>query len=114
MFPANLADDAWHGVGMARAVERAAGIVDVDALERGGEAIGVALAPDLTVGDDVQARRLLRLDGEDGRIILCFLQQRLSHAPKLARAHARREAPRKLLAVDQPFGLREAADQRSG
>ena len=53
------------GFGMARAVERGARVVDVDALERGGEAVGVALAPDLAVGDDVEAGLLLRPDRED-------------------------------------------------
>ncbi len=33
------AGDARHRIGVAAAVERGAGIVDVDALERGGEAI---------------------------------------------------------------------------
>src|SRR6267143_1408142 len=36
MLAANPADDARHRIGMARAVERAAGMVDIDAFERGG------------------------------------------------------------------------------
>src|SRR5262249_29166850 len=97
---------------MARAVERAARIVDVDAFERGGEAVRIALAPDLAVGDDVEPGLLLRADGEHRAIVLCLRQVRLGHAPELARAHARREAARELLAVDQPLGLRIAADER--
>ena len=60
----DLADDARHRIGMAAAVERGAGIVDVDAVERGGEAVRVALAPHLAVGDDVEPGALLVADGE--------------------------------------------------
>src|SRR6185436_13061775 len=95
--------------GMARAVERGAGIVDIDAFERGGEAVGVALAPDLAVGDDVDARFLLGADREPGCILLRFFQKRFVDTPKLSRAHARRKAAGELLAVDQPFRLGVAA-----
>src|SRR3712207_8245602 len=53
---ADGADDARHRVGVAAAVEGRAGVVEVDAGERGGEVVGVALPPDLAVGDDVQPR----------------------------------------------------------
>ncbi len=59
---------------MAGAVERRAGIVDVDAFERGGEAVGVALAPHLAVGDDVEAGALLVVDGEQGCVVLRLRQ----------------------------------------
>src|SRR5581483_12164648 len=88
--------------------------VEVDAFERGGEAVGVALAPDLAVGHDVEAGFLLRLDGEQSRIVLRFPEEALLDPPKLARAQPRRKAPGELLAVDQPFGLRIAADERRG
>src|SRR2546427_360625 len=55
---------------MARAVERGAGMVDIDAFERGGEAVGIAFAPDLAVGDDVEAGALLRPDGEQRGVVL--------------------------------------------
>ena len=94
----DLADDARHGIGVARAVERAAGIVDVHALERGGEAVGVALAPDLAVGDDVEARLLLRADGEQRRIVLRLLQEGFGQrATALARARAAGSAPASFL-----------------
>ena len=35
-------------------------------------------------------------------------EERLCNAPELPRAHARREAPGELLAVDQPLGLRDS------
>src|SRR5687768_13024268 len=98
---------------MPGAVERAAGVVDVHALEGGGEAVRVALAAGLAVGDDVEARRLLRADGEHRGIVLSLFQKILVDAPELSGAHARREAPGELLAVDQPLGLRIASGQGS-
>ena len=65
MLAADLAGDARHRVGMAAAVERRARIVDVDAVERRGEAVGIALAPHLAVGDDVEPGALLVADGEE-------------------------------------------------
>src|SRR2546430_16982533 len=111
MLAADLADDARHGIRMARAVERAAGMVDVGAFERRGEAIRVALAADLAVGDDVEPRTLLRADGEHGGVVLRLGKIRLGHAPELFRAHARRETPCQLLAVDQPVRLRITANE---
>ena len=115
MLAADLADDARHRVRVAGAVERAAGIVDVDALERGGEAVGVALAPDLAVGDDVQARPP-PARGWRARVASSCASARNGSGMRHSslRAHARREAPGELLAVDQPLGLRVAADQRGG
>src|SRR4051812_22415542 len=101
-----------HRIGMPRAVERGPGTVDVHALERGGEPVRVALAPRFPVGDDVEPGVLLGADCEHGRIILRFFQKRFFNPPKLSRAHTRRKAPCELLAVDQPFRLRVAADQR--
>ena len=109
---ADLADDARHRVRVARAVERRARVVDVDAVERGGEAVGVALAPDLAVGDDVEPGFLLRLDRHDRRVVLRLGEERLGDAPQLLRPHPRREPPGELLAVDQPLRLRVAADER--
>jgi hypothetical protein len=62
MPAAHLAGDPRHRIGMAGAVERGARIVDVDALERRGEAVGVALAPHFAVGDDIEAGALLVAD----------------------------------------------------
>jgi hypothetical protein len=109
----DAAGDARHGHGLAGAVHRRARLVEVDALERGGEAVGIAFAPDFAVGDDVQARRLLRLDGEDRGVILRLREMLGGNAPQLLRAHARRQAREQLRAVEQPLGLRVAADQGS-
>ena len=70
MLAPDLADDARDRIGVPGAVERDAGIVDVDPFERGGEAVRIALAADLAVGDDVEPRLLLRLDREHGRVVL--------------------------------------------
>ena len=74
---------------MARAVERGAGVVEVDAFERGGEAVRVALAPDLAVADDVEPRLLLRADRDQGRVVLRLVA---GTAAGCARARARARA----------------------
>src|SRR3989449_6889826 len=112
VLPPNLSDDTRHRVGVSRAVERRAGIVGVHAFERGGETIGVALAPDLAVGDDVQARFLLGADREQRRVFLRLREKRIGDTPQLFRAHARWKAPGELLAVDQPLRLRVTPYQR--
>ena len=112
--PPDRADDARHGVLVARAVERDAGVVEVDAVERGREAVGVALPPHLAVGDHVDAGPLHVLDGEAGRVVLGFLEQRLRDAPQLERAHPRRQARSEPLPVDQPVGLGIAPDDGRG
>src|SRR5262245_30862477 len=99
---------------MAGAVERCAGVVDVNAIERRREAVGVALASDLAVGDDVEPGLLLRPDREQGRVVLRLLDPRLGNSPKFLRAYARRKSTGEFPAIDQPFGLRVTTDQRSG
>ena len=97
---------------MTTAVERGAGVVDVDALKRGGEAVGVALAAYLAVGNDVEPGALLVADGEDGGVVLRLLEPFRRNAPELPGTHPWREALAQLLAVDQPVGLRVATHQR--
>ena len=82
--------------------------------ERGGEAVGVALAPHLAVGDDVEPGALLVADGEQRGVVLRLVEPLRVDAPQLARAHARREAGGELLAVDQPVGLGVGADEAGG
>ena len=112
MLAADLAGDARHRIGMAGAVERGAGIVDVDALERGGEAVGIAFAPLLAVGDDVEAGALLVADGDERGVVLRLIEKFRRDPPQLLGAHARRKPAGELLAVDQPIRLRVGADQR--
>ena len=87
--PADLADDARHRVRMAGSVERNARLVEVDPVERSREAVAVALAPHLAVGQDVDARPLHVGDREPGRVVLRLLEIRLGDAPQLPRADAR-------------------------
>ena len=107
---ADRAGDARHRVGVSGTVERGAGVVQVHAVQRGGEAVAVALAPDLAVGDDVQPGVFLRADRDQRGVLPGLLQVGLGHAPQLLGAHAGREATGQLGAVDQPLGLGKAAD----
>ena len=112
--PGDRPDDARHRVGVPGAVERGARVVDVDAVERGGEVVGVALAADLAVGDEVEARALLGPDGHLGGVVLRLGEVVGLDAPQLLGPHARREAAREPGPVDQPLRLRVAADQGRG
>ena len=105
MAPGDRADDARDRVRVPAAVERGPRVVDVDAVERGREAVRVALAAHLAVGDDVQARALLVEDRQPRRVVLGLLDPRRVDTPQLARPHARREAGTELVAVEQPRGL---------
>src|SRR6185436_5835421 len=111
MLAADRTYYARHGIRMTTAIQCRAGIVDVDAFERCSEAIRIAFAADLTVGDDVEPGLLLRADRDDSCVVLRLREPLLRHAPQLASTHTRREAARELLAIDQPFGLRIAADE---
>ena len=82
--PADLADDARHGVRLAAAVDRVAGIVEVDAVKRRGEAVGIAFAPHLAVGDDVESGALLVADRDQGGVVLRLLQPFRRDPPELA------------------------------
>src|SRR5262245_2655697 len=106
MTPADATDDARHWIRMAGRVEGRARVVDVDAFERRGEPVGVALATDLAVCDDVEPRILLRLDRGERGVVLRFGEERLRDAPQFARANARRKAARQLRTIDEPFWLR--------
>ena len=105
------ADHARHRVRMAAAVQRRARVVDVDAFERGREAVRVALAPHLAVGDDVQPGALLVGDREPRGVVVRLLQVGRIDPPQLAGADPRREAAAELLAVDQPVRLRVGTDE---
>ena len=74
MLAADLAGHARHRVLMAAAIQRVARVVEVNAFQRRGEAIGIAFATDLAIGDDVEASGFLRADGEQGRVVLAPLQ----------------------------------------
>ncbi len=109
----DLADYPRHRRSIAGAVHDLGGMLVVDAVERGREAIGVAFPPLLAVGDDVEPGTLLVADREQGRIVLRFLELRLRNAPEVLRAHPRHRF-RQPLPIDQPSGLRVGADQGRG
>ena len=92
----DLSHDAGHRVRMATAVERGARVLDVDALERGREAVGVALAAGLAIRDDVEPGPLLVTDGQDGGIVLGLLKPFRRHSPQLQGPDAGRETPASL------------------
>ena len=87
-----------------------AGIVGVDAFERGGEAVGIALAADFAVGDDVDAGALHVADGEDGGVVLRLLEIFLRQRARSSCMRMRGTDLRQHRAVDQPFRLRIASD----
>ena len=100
------ADDPRDRERLAVAVQRLAGVVDVDAAERRRHAVGVALAPDLAVGDDVQPGALLVADRGQGRRVLGLLEEALLDPPEVGGADPRGLAPPQLVSVEQPLGLR--------
>src|SRR5205807_9289535 len=63
MAAADRRDNTRHGIRVTTAIERSARILEVDSIEGGREAVGVALAPYLPVRDDVETGILLCLDG---------------------------------------------------
>ncbi len=91
---------------------RLPGPLGIDAGERVREAVGVALAAHLAVGDDVDARAFHIADRQKRRVVLRLLEPELGHAPDLLRADARRKASAQQVAVDEPIGLRMAPDHR--
>lgn len=97
---------------MAGSVQRSAWIVDVDPLERGGEAVRIAFATLFAVGDDIEAGPFLVADSKKRRIVLRLFQEFRSDAPQFLRSHAWRKSSGELLTVDQPVRLCVRAHQR--
>jgi hypothetical protein len=91
-------------------VERCARIVEVHPVKRGGEAVGVALAPDLAVGDDVDPGSFHVSNRNDRRVVLRLLQVLGLGSPDLERAGARGETAPEHSPIHEPVGLRVAAD----
>ena len=97
----NRADDSRHRVLVAGAVERHTRCVQVDALERRREAVGVALSAHLAVRDDVDAGALHVGYREPGRVVLRLLEVRLGDPPEPVGADARRQPLAEPFAVDR-------------
>ena len=93
LVAAQRAGDARDGDRVAAAVQRRPGALEIDPVQRGGEAVGVALAADLAVGDDVQPGALLVADGEQRRVVLGLARASAGRrATARARARARERA----------------------
>ena len=93
-------------------IKRRARIVDVDAVQCGGERVGVTFPPNLAVGNVVEPRILLRPDREQRRVILRLRQELRRHPPQLGSPDPRREPPGQPLPVDQPVRLGITANER--
>src|SRR2546423_12279053 len=96
----------------AAAAPDLAGMLGVDAVERKRESVGVALAADLAIRDDVDPGPLHVADREDRRVVLRLFEPGLGDAPDVARGDARHTVMFERRAVDQPIRLRIAADDR--
>ena len=107
------ADHARHLGLVAVAVGDHRGLVHVHALQRGGEAVGVALAPDLAVADHVDAGPLHVADGHHGGVVLGLLEDFLRHPPDAPQTDPR-DALRQQGPIDEPVRLGIAADDGSG
>jgi hypothetical protein len=70
VLAADGSDYPGHGVRVAAAIERGARVVQVDTLERRGEAVRVTLAADLSVGDDVESNLFLHADRQRRGVVL--------------------------------------------
>jgi hypothetical protein len=81
MLAADFAGDARHRIGMSGAVERRAGIVDIDAFKRSGETVRIAFTAQFAVGNDVEPGALLIADGEQGGVVLRLIEKFRSDAP---------------------------------
>src|SRR5439155_12038884 len=87
----NGSDDAWDDVWAAAATESFAGPVEVDTVQRGREPVAVALAPDLTIAQNIDAGALHRGDRHQGRVVLGLLEELFRHPPDISGANARRQ-----------------------
>ncbi len=92
MLATDFASDARDNRDFAGAAHDARGMIEVDAFERGSEAVGVTLAPDLAVGNYVEAGAFLIANSEDRRVVLSLVEPLGRDAPKFLGAHTRRQA----------------------
>lgn len=109
----DLADDARHRDRLAAAVDGGAGVVGVNSFERRGETVGIAFAPLLAVGDNIEAGALLIADGDERRLVLLGFELVRIDLPEVMETDARHHG-REPHTVDQPFRLRIGTDERGG
>ena len=94
-----------------RAVHRLARMLVVDTFERVGEMVRVALAPRLSVGDDVEPRPLLVEYGEEDGVIDRLVEKRRGGPPEVFSAYSHGQRFRQQIAANEPVRLRIATDQ---
>ena len=108
--PADRADDARHDDGAAGAPHDVRRVVEIDPRKCGRKTVRIAFAADLAIGDDVDPGALHVADRQPRRIVLGRFEPGLGHPPQFLGAHPHRSLMGQLVAVDQPVGLRIAAD----
>src|SRR5690606_5971862 len=110
LAPADRSGDERHRNLRAGPADDLAVTLAVNPVERVREAVRVALAADLAVGDDVDSGALLVADRDDRRVVLRLLEMLGRYSPELADADARCHELREERTIDEPVGLRIAAD----
>ena len=108
--PSDRADDARHRGRAAAAAPDMAGALGVDAVERQGKAVRIALAADLAIADDVDAGVFHLAYRNDRRVILGLLAPWFLDPPDVAGVDAGHAVMFQEAPIDQPVGLRVAAD----
>ena len=106
----NRADHTWHQRCTSRWSADLGGVVQVQAIERCREAVRIALAAYLAIGDDVDAGQFHAANRQQGCVVLRPGEVRLWNAPHLCHSHTRYPALGQLRTIDQPVGLRVTAD----
>src|SRR5690606_3206708 len=86
LAPADRSGDERHRNLRAGPADDLAVTLAVDPVERVREAVRVALAADLAVGDDVDSGALLVADRDDRRVVLRLLEMLGRYSPDLADA----------------------------
>ena len=109
---ADFAHHARHLHFVAAPADNGPRIIEIHAIQRRRETVGVALAPHFTIGDDVQPHLLLRADGLSRGVALGFAEPGFLDEPQFRGARAGGKASGELAAVDEPFRLRIAAHPR--
>lgn len=103
--------DQRHLVGLARPPHQGRDLVPGHALHRVGDRLGVALAPNLTVGDDVDAGGLLVGEDAQHRVVPRLGEVLGGHPPEVALGDAGGEPLAEGAALEEPVGLGVAAHE---
>ena len=110
--PVQWPGDPGHRHDLPGAVQALAVTGSVDAVERVDEAVGVALAPHLAVGDDVEPGAHLFEHRQLGGIALRFAEELVGHPPQRVALDAHGQVAVEVVLVDQPARLAPAPDER--